>query len=60
MATKSLTDTSIKALKPSDRTRKITVGGCPGLVLMVSPAGGKVFRLQYLFEGKSQLLTIGP
>ena len=60
MATKSLTDTSLKALKPSDRTRKITVGGCPGLVLMVSPAGGKVFRLQYLFEGKSQLLTIGP
>ena len=60
MAAKILTDTSIKALKPSDKTRKITVGGCPGLVLMVSPAGGKVFRLQFTFEGKSQLLTIGP
>ncbi len=59
MATPTLTDTSLKALKPRDRFYKITVGGCPGLVMMVMPSGSKIFRLQFTFEGKSQLLTLG-
>ena len=56
----TLTDAQIKALKPGDRFYKVTVGGCPGLVLMVFPSGSKIFRLQFTFEGKSQLLTLGP
>ena len=60
MAVPTLTDTQIKALKPGDRFYKVTVGGCPGLVLMVFPNGSKIFRLQFTFGGKSQLLTIGP
>ena len=59
MAAKNLTDTSLKALKPRERFYKVTVGGCPGLVLMVFPNGSKTFRLQFTFEGKSQLLTLG-
>ena len=59
MATKTHTDTSLKALKPRERFYKVTVGGCPGLVLMVMPSGSKIFRLQFTFEGKSQLLSIG-
>ena len=58
MAT-NLTDSSIKALKPRGKAYKAMVGGCPGLFLAVSPTGSKIFRLQFLFQGKSQLLTLG-
>lgn len=61
MPAKVLTDSSIKALKPREKDYAITVGGCPGLLLAVSArTGNKVFRLQYRFEGKPRLLTLGP
>jgi integrase len=59
MAAKSLTDSSIKALKPGEKTYKAMVGGCPGLFVAVASTGSKIFRLQFLFQGKSQLLTLG-
>ena len=59
MAAKSLTDSSIEALKPGEKTYKAMVGGCPGLFIAVAPTGSKIFRLQFLFQGKSQLLTLG-
>lgn len=59
MATKALTDAAIKALKPKPKAYKVTDGTVPGLVLGISPTGKKVFRLQFLFEKKFQLLTIG-
>lgn len=54
----ALTDTRIKALKPSDSTQKISDGG--GLQLWVTPAGGKAWKLAYRFGGAQKTLTIGP
>jgi integrase len=62
MSVKSLTDTSIKSLKPRQdgKNLKAMVGGCLGLFLDVSHrTGSKIFRLQFRLNGKSQLLTLG-
>ena len=60
MPAKILTDSSIKALKPREKNYSVTVGGCPGLLLAVSHrTGSKIFRLQYRFDGKPCLLTLG-
>jgi integrase len=55
--TNMLTDTSIRNAKPSDRPRKLTDE--KGLHLLVTPAGGKLWRMQYRFEGKQKLLSFG-
>jgi len=61
MASKSLTDTAIRALKqPNDKNLKVMAGGCPGLYVDVSHrTGEKFFRLQYRFNNKPHLLTLG-
>lgn len=61
MAGKLLTDTAIRALKqPKGKNLKVMVGGCPGLYLDVSHrTGEKFFRLQYRFNNKPHLLTLG-
>ena len=59
MATKTLTDMALKALKPKDKPYKISDGSVPGLIVGISTAGKKVFRLNFLFKKKSQVLTIG-
>ena len=60
MPAKILTDSSLKALKPREKNYAVTVGGCPGLLLAVSHrTGSKIFRLQFRFEGKPCLLTLG-
>ena len=57
-ATKALTDTAIKALKPTDKRYLVTDTG--GLVLEVMTSGSKVWRYRYTLHGKRQpLLTIG-
>ena len=52
-----LTDVQIKSLKPSEKPVRFFDGG--GLYLEVSPAGGKLFRFKYRFNGKAKTFSIG-
>jgi integrase len=52
-----LTDTQIKALKPSIKPLKFSDGG--GLHLLVSPQGSKLWRLSFRFDGKQKTLALG-
>ena len=52
-----LSDTSIRNAKAQGKALKLFDGG--GLFLLVSPAGGKLWRLKYRFQGKEKLLAIG-
>lgn len=54
-----LTDVACRAAKPdpSGKPRKIPDGG--GLLLFVSPSGGKLWRMRYRFGGKEKLLSFG-
>jgi integrase len=47
----------IRAAKPKDREYKLSDG--LGLHLLVTPSGGKLWRLQYRFSGKQKLLSFG-
>ena len=52
-----LTDTQIKGLRPAQRPTKHSDGG--GLHLLVSPTGGKLWRLSYRHGGKQKTLAFG-
>ncbi len=53
----TLTDAAIRKVKPSEKPfRKFDSGG---LYLEVSPAGGKLWRLKYRFDGKEKRLSLG-
>lgn len=52
-----LTDIAIRNAKPMPKTVKIFDGG--GLFLLISPKGGKWWRLQYRFAGKPNTLSMG-
>ena len=54
-----LTDAACRGAKPdpSGKPRKIPDGG--GLLLFVSPSGGKLWRMRYRFDGKEKLLSFG-
>ena len=52
-----LSDTSLRAIKPSDKVQKISDGG--GLYLHVTPAGSKLWRMAYRFGGKQKTLSFG-
>ena len=52
-----LTNAKIAAARPGETTKKLSDGG--GLQLHVTPAGGKLWRLAYRFEGKQRTLAIG-
>lgn len=52
-----LTDTAIRNAKPSNKPSKLFDGG--GLFLLVTPAGGKWWRLKYRSGGKEKLLSLG-
>jgi len=51
--TEPLTDMVIKNAKPKSRPYKLFDGG--GLFLLVSPAGGKLWRLKYRLGGMEKL-----
>jgi Arm DNA-binding domain len=51
----ALTDTEIKKAKPRERAYSMGDGG--GLYLWVTPAGGKLWRWSYRFEGKEKLMS---
>ena len=52
-----LTDTAIRKAKPSGKQRKMFDGR--GLFLLVTPAGGRLWRPKYRFGGKEKLLALG-
>ena len=53
----ALTDTAIKALKSQAKAYKVSDE--KGLYLFVTPAGGKLWRLDYRFDGKRKTLALG-
>ena len=52
-----LTDTAIRNAKPGEKPSKLSDER--GLFLLVTPAGGKWWRLKYRFDGKEKLLSLG-
>jgi integrase len=52
-----LTDTAIRNAKPGEKPVKMFDGR--GLFLIVTPAGGKWWRLKYKFDNKEKLLSLG-
>ncbi len=53
----SLSDTAIRNAKPQSKPYKAYDSG--GLFIIVTPAGGKWWRLKYRFAGKEKLLSLG-
>jgi len=54
---KSLSDAQARNAKPRPKPYKIADG--EGLFLLVTPSGGKYWRLKYFFAGKEKLLALG-
>lgn len=52
-----LTNVAIRNAKPGPSPRKLSDG--KGLFLLISPNGGKWWRLKYRFAGKEKLLSLG-
>lgn len=52
-----LSDVKIRNTKPAKKQVKLFDGA--GLFLLVTPQGGKYFRLKYRYEGKEKLLALG-
>ena len=52
-----LTELSIKQSKPKDKQYKITDG--EGMYLRIYPNSSKYWQLQYWFEGKQKILSLG-
>jgi integrase len=53
----ALTDVAIRNAKPGAKSVKLADGG--GLHLLITPSGGKLWRLKYRFDGKEKQLAIG-
>ena len=53
----ALTDIAIRQAKPAAKQHKFADGA--GLYLLVTPAGGKLWRLKYRLVGKEKLLAFG-
>ncbi len=52
-----LTDTAIRAAKPTEKQQKLFDGS--GLYLLVFPSGSKVWRYKYHFRGREKLISLG-
>lgn len=52
-----LTDAALRQIKPTTKGYKLFDGG--GLFILVTPKGGKWWRLKYRFGGKEKLLALG-
>jgi integrase len=55
--TNQLTELSIKQAKPKEKQYKLTDG--EGMYLRVYPNGSKYWQLQFWFEGKQKILSLG-
>jgi integrase len=53
----SLSDAKARNAKPGTKPYKIADG--EGLFLLITPSGGKYWRLKYFFAGKEKLLALG-
>lgn len=53
----ALTDVAIRNAKPGAKAIKLADGG--GMFLLVTPAGGKLWRLKFRVDGREKLLAIG-
>ncbi|MDT8280627.1 MAG: tyrosine-type recombinase/integrase [Erythrobacter sp.] len=53
----ALTDVAIRNAKPAAKAIKLADGG--GMFLLVTPAGGKLWRLKFRIDGREKLLAIG-
>lgn len=53
----ALTDAAIRALRPAEKTRKVSDG--EGLYIEVTPGGSKLWRIAYRLGGKQRLHSIG-
>ena len=54
----ALTDVAIRNAKPDTKAIKLADGG--GMFMLITPAGGKLWRLKYRVDGREKLLAIGP
>lgn len=54
---KSLSDAAVRNAKPKSKPYKMSDG--EGLFLLLTPAGGKYWRMKYFFGGKEKLLALG-
>lgn len=54
---KSLSDTAVRNAKPKSKPYKVSDG--EGLFLLITPSGGKYWRLRYFFATKEKLLALG-
>lgn len=54
----NLTELKVKALKPKEKSYRVYDE--KGLYLEVSPAGGKLWRYKYRYDGKEKRLSFGP
>ena len=52
-----LTDTAIRKVKPAGKALKLWDER--GLFLLITPTGGKLWRLKYRFAGREKLLALG-
>ncbi|PTD96401.1 tyrosine-type recombinase/integrase [Pseudothauera lacus] len=52
-----LNDIAVRQAKPTDKARKLADER--GLYLLVQPTGGKLWRLDYRFDGKRKTLALG-
>jgi hypothetical protein len=52
-----LTDMAIRNFRPGPKAAKLADGG--GLFLLVTPAGGKLWRFKYRMDGHERLLALG-
>lgn len=53
----ALTDVAVRNAKPRDKDYKLSDSG--GLYLLVTPAGGRLWRLKYRLDGREKKLAIG-
>ncbi len=51
-----LSDVYLRKLKPGDKTKHFDG---EGLYVFLSPAGGKLWRMDYAFNGKRKTLSLG-
>jgi integrase len=54
----NMTDTQIKSLRPPENDKKISFGD--GLCLLVKKNGTKLWRFRYQFNGKENMISLGP
>ena len=53
----ALTDVKVRNAKPEEKQFKLTVGD--GMYLLITPSGGKCWRLKYRFDGKEKVQALG-